>query len=57
MPTTPNIIQTMKQTVKANVLTASTDQARRSMGGEGVLGSECKFMARFFLRGAFMVPE
>jgi len=29
MPITPNIIQTMKQTVKARVLTISTDQACR----------------------------
>ena len=29
MPITPNIIQTMKQTVKAKVLTMSTDQAWR----------------------------
>jgi len=29
MPITPNIIQTMKQTVKARVLTASTDQDSR----------------------------
>jgi hypothetical protein len=28
MPMTPNIIQTMKHTVKANVLTISTDHAR-----------------------------
>jgi hypothetical protein len=27
IPITPNIIQTMKQTVKASVLTISTDQA------------------------------
>jgi hypothetical protein len=32
MPMTPNIIQTMKQTVKARVLTISTDQAC-SLGG------------------------
>src|SRR5574337_1275365 len=30
MPITPNIIQTMKQTVKARVLTISTDQAWRA---------------------------
>ncbi|MDT4848376.1 hypothetical protein FQZ97_824640 [compost metagenome] len=29
MPMTPNIIHTMKQTVKARVLTISTDQAFR----------------------------
>ena len=29
MPITPNIIQTMKQTVKDQVLTISTDQALR----------------------------
>ncbi len=37
MPMTPNIIQTMKQTVKARVLTARTDQDWRlttaSLGG------------------------
>jgi hypothetical protein len=33
MPMTPNIIQTMKQTVKARVLTISTDQALRSAVG------------------------
>jgi hypothetical protein len=32
MPMTPNIIQTMKQTVKASVLTISTDQAWPSGG-------------------------
>ena len=39
MPITPNIIQTMKQTVKARVLTISTDQDCRlttwSFGGAG----------------------
>jgi hypothetical protein len=30
MPITPNIIQTMKQTVNASVLTISTDQALRT---------------------------
>jgi hypothetical protein len=33
MPITPNIIHTMKQTVKAKVLTMSTDQACRCVGG------------------------
>ena len=33
MPITPNIIQTMKQTVKAKVLTMSTDQAWRVRWG------------------------
>jgi hypothetical protein len=33
---TPNIIQTMKQTVNARVLTISTDQAWRGMGVEEV---------------------
>ena len=32
MPMTPNIIHTMKHTVKASVLTASTDQALGGMG-------------------------
>jgi len=32
MPMTPNIIHTMKQTVKAKVLTISTDHAWRGMG-------------------------
>jgi len=31
MPITPNIIQTMKQTVKARVLTMSTARARLSL--------------------------
>jgi hypothetical protein len=35
MPMTPNIIQTMKQTVKAIVLTISTDQAWRVWNGAG----------------------
>jgi hypothetical protein len=49
MPITPNIIQTMKQTVKDSVLTASTDQAWRvtvagpvaavTGAGAGLLGS------------------
>jgi hypothetical protein len=35
---TPNIIHTMKQTVKARVLTISTDHAWRGMGGaEGAM--------------------
>jgi hypothetical protein len=32
MPMTPNIIHTMKHTVKAKVLTTSTDQACRGIG-------------------------
>ena len=36
MPMTPNIIHTMKHTVKAMVLTMSTDHAWRGMGMEWV---------------------
>ena len=39
MPMTPNIIHTMKHTVKASVLTISTDQAWRGMGDGGGSGS------------------
>jgi len=35
MPITPNIIQTMKHTVNANVLTASTDQDWRPTMASG----------------------
>ena len=38
MPITPNIIQTMKQTVKARVLTISTDQAWRALRRSEVIG-------------------
>ena len=40
MPMTPNIIQTMKQTVKARVLTMSTDQAFRSIRAAGAFMRE-----------------
>jgi len=39
MPITPNIIQTMKQTVKDKVLTISTDQAWRVLCGLSPAGS------------------
>ena len=40
MPITPNIIQTMKQTVKASVLTIS-DRPGLERGGRGRLGRRC----------------
>ena len=40
MPMTPNIIQTMKQTVKARVLTMSTDQAWRVRRGSSAATSD-----------------
>jgi hypothetical protein len=54
MPMTPNIIHTMKQTVKAKVLTISTDQAWRvrcglSPGGKGVCAI-ARFLS-FCMRG------
>jgi hypothetical protein len=41
MPITPNIIQTMKQTVKARVLTMSTLQAWRGICGVEVTMARC----------------
>jgi hypothetical protein len=44
---TPNIIQTMKQTVKAKVLTMSTDQAWRVRCGLSPGGNVVCAIARF----------
>jgi hypothetical protein len=44
MPMTPNIIQTMKQTVKARVLTMSTDQACRLRRESCAAGSDADAM-------------
>ncbi len=46
MPMTPNIIHTMKHTVKASVLTISTDQAWRVTGGIEALESGAVAMGR-----------
>jgi hypothetical protein len=40
MPMTPNIIQTMKQTVKASVLTIRTERARPPPWGFGAVESD-----------------
>jgi hypothetical protein len=47
MPITPNIIQTMKHTVNAKVLTMSTDQAWRVRWGLSPGGNAVWAIARF----------
>ena len=49
MPMTPNIIQTMKQTVKASVLAASTDQAWRVTVTGPVAAVTAMGLARWFI--------
>jgi len=52
MPITPNIIQTMKHTVKASVLTISTDQAFLSLfSSEAMSSFSTRGMARLSAHG------
>jgi hypothetical protein len=57
-PITPNIIQTMKQTVKARVLTISTDQALRCwINSLAILILQTHAMSVVFWRSFGYPPE